>query len=138
MTLEVKTFIEQYIDLIESEDWEKLLTEWYLHKKISWYDEEYAELLTVLVNSNIISEINYLDDIAEKVIFEFIHNDVESRLNSNNTNDINLEETVNKLNSKLCLRLKTLHNIFSSVCDSFPNRLKETSSDKLRYNVLEV
>lgn len=135
MNLNVKEFIEDTIDLIESEDWLQLFTLWYA--KYSMFDVNQDRLqLTELFNT--LSEAGLGDikaqsyEARKQIIVEHIIDYIDD-LTFDGEEYINMVGCLNSLGSRLCLGLIELKQIFIDTCES--RGLKATGSVKSQFKL---
>lgn len=135
MNLNVKEFIEDTIDLIESEDWLQLFTLWYDKYSMFNVNEDQLQLTEFF---NTLSEAGLGDiksrsyDARKQIIIEHIEDYIDE-LTFESEKYITTAGCVNSLKSRLGFGLLELKQIFIDTCES--RGLKATGSGKVQFRL---
>lgn len=134
MTDLVKRFIEDNIEFIEEEDWEKLFEDWYFGYSMMDRDVDFKqlqELFDIFRWSGI--DLAKESKLArESLIVKYMNEYVEEK-QFLEEETVTWAAAVNNLHSRLGVNLLDTKKLFRAVCDS--NGLEPTDDNKIRYKL---
>lgn len=134
MTENVKKFIEDNIETIEQQDWEKLFEDWYFGYSMMDVEVDYKqlkELFEIFRESG----INLAEESAtarQSLIVKYMNEYVEE-MQFMGEATVGIAGAVNSLHSRLAISLLDMRKLFCSTCDSMG--LEPTTDDKVRYKL---
>lgn len=134
MTDHVKRFIEENIELIEKEDWEKLFHDWYFRYFIMDVNVDYKQLqeLFEIFRDSGINLAKESETARQSLIVKYMHEYIEE-MQFRGEETVTWAEAVNSLHSMLGVNLLDTKKLFRSVCDA--NGLERTDDYKIRYKL---
>jgi hypothetical protein len=134
MTENVKKFIEDNIEIIEQQDWEKLFEDWYFGYSMMDVDVDYKQLkeLFDIFRESGINLAKESETARESLIVKYMNEYVEEK-QFLEEETVTWAGAVNNLHSRLGVNLLDTKKLFEAVCDS--NGLEPTTDDKLRYKL---
>ena len=114
----VRKFIEEQISHIDAEDWTNLFTMWYLHyaDRERWRDQENLDALFQVFEAAGIALHDKSKQIRENILYVYMYHYIDEVLTDDpDVIEITMPIVINKLASKLDVRLPQLNVIFKSV-----------------------
>lgn len=134
MTEIVKRFIEDNIETIEQQDWQKLFEDWYFGYSEMNRDVDYKQLkeLFDIFKASGINLAEESETARQSLIVKYMHEYVEESQGIGE-DTVTWAGAVNSLYSRLGVNLLDTKKLFRSVCDA--NGLEPTDDNKIRYKL---
>ena len=134
MTENVKRFIEDNIEIIEQQDWEKLFEDWYYGYSMMDIEVDYKQLkeLFDIFRESGINLAKESETARESLIVKYMNKYVEEK-QFLEEEIVTWAAAVNYLHSRLGVNLLDMKKLFISVCES--NGLSPTDDNKVRYKL---
>lgn len=114
----VRKFIEEQISYIDAEDWNNLFTMWYLHyaDQEGWKDSENINQLFSVFEKAGIPLASVSEPARQDIIYAYMYQYIDDVLTDDpDVAEITMVTVVNKLSSRLDVRLIDLNKIFKEV-----------------------
>lgn len=114
----VRKFIEEQISYIDAGNWHKLFEMWYLHyaDEERWKDGENLDALFRAFEAAGIALYDESEQIRENILHAYMYQYIDEVLTDDpDVKEITMPTVVNKLASKLDVRLTQLNVIFKTV-----------------------
>lgn len=134
MTENVKRFIEDNIEIIEQQDWEKLFEDWYFGYSMMDVEVDYKQLkeLFDIFRESGINLAKESETARESLIVKYMNEYVEEK-QFLEEETVTWAAAVNSLHSRLGVNLIDTKNLFRSVCEA--KGLEPTSDNGIRYKL---
>ena len=134
MTENVKRFIEDNIEIIEQQDWEKLFEDWYFSYSMMDVEVDYKQLkeLFDIFRESGINLAKESETARESLIVKYMNEYVEEK-QFLEEETVTWAAAVNSLHSRLGVNLIDTKNLFRSVCET--KGLEPTSDNRIRYKL---
>lgn len=134
MTENVKRFIEDNIEIIEQQDWEKLFEDWYFGYSMMDVNVDYKQLkeLFDIFRESGINLAKESETARESLIVKYMNEYVEEK-QFLEEETVTWAAAVNSLHSRLGVNLIDTKNMFRSVCEA--KGLEPTSDNRIRYKL---